>query len=93
MCPESTPTTPTTKILTDGLTALFRDLSSLFRDFRDQFSWGRFCAFVSLTVAVILSFQDKPDLALIQTWLGHTLGEYAASKVAEMVTSAKGAKP
>ena len=85
MCPESIPTTPMMKTLTDGLITLFHD-------FRGQMSWGRFCAFVSLTVAVILSFQTKPDLALISTWLGHTFGEYAASKVTEMVVSAKGAK-
>lgn len=91
MC-ESIPTIPMTKILTDGLTALFRDLSGLFRDFHDQLSWGRVCAATSLVVAVVLSFQAKPDIALIQTWLGHTLGEYAASKVTEMVASAKGAK-
>ena len=34
MCPESIPTIPTTKILTDGLTILFQD-------FRGQLSWGR----------------------------------------------------
>jgi hypothetical protein len=85
MCPESIPTIPTTKILTDGLTILFQD-------FRGQLSWGRVCAATSLVVAVVLSFQDKPDIVLIQTWLGHTLGEYAASKVTEMVTS-KGVKP
>lgn len=34
MCPESIPTTPTGKTLTDGLTILFQD-------FRGQLSWGR----------------------------------------------------
>ena len=50
MCPESIPTIPTTKILTDGLTILFQD-------FRGQLSWGRVCAATSLVVAVVLSFQ------------------------------------
>jgi EamA domain-containing membrane protein RarD len=71
--------------------AIFRDLSGIFRDFRDQLSWGRVCAATSLVVAVVLSFQDKPDLPLIATWLGHTFGEYAASKVTEIASN--GGKP
>lgn len=86
MIAESTPTIPT-------MTTLMGGLITLFQDFRGQLSWGRVCAATSLVVAVVLSFQAKPDIALIQTWLGHVLGEYATSKVTEMVVSAKGAKP
>ena len=41
----SSPTTPTGKTPTAGLT-------SLFHDFRGQMSWGRVCALVALIVAV-----------------------------------------
>jgi len=81
MCPEST--IPTTSAQTPGITGRLR---TLFTDFRGQLSWGRVCAAVALTVAVIGQFKAVPmDAAHLEIWLGVALGNYTASKLTEMV--------
>jgi len=56
------------------------------RDFRGQLSWGRFCAAVSLAVAVVQEFRAQP-IAHVALWLGVATGSYTASKITEMVTN------
>jgi hypothetical protein len=58
----------------------------LFCDWRNQLSWGRVCAAVALTVAVISQFSGA-DVAHIALWLGAALGNYGASKVSEAICS------
>ena len=59
---------------------------SLFRDWRNQLSWGRVCAAVALVVAVREQFRgaDVPHVAL---WLSVAVGNYSASKIVEAITS------
>ena len=57
---------------------------SLFRDFRNQISWGRVCAFVALVVAVVGQFMGI-DTAHLGMWLSVAVGNYGASKLTEMV--------
>lgn len=59
-------------------------MNTLFRDFRNQVSWGRVCAAVALVVAVVGQFKGI-DVAHLQLWLGVALGNYGASKVTEMI--------
>ncbi len=56
----------------------------MFRDWRNQVSWGRVCAAVALVVAVIGQFTGT-DTAHLALWLGVAVGNYSASKIAEMV--------
>ncbi len=65
---------------------------SLLRDFRGQVSWGRVCALVALTVAVVGQFKDM-DTDHLRMWLEVAVGNYGASKLTEMVAGFKGAAP
>lgn len=60
-------------------------LTSLFRDFRNQVSWGRVCAAVALLVAARAQFQGA-DVAHIALWLSVALGNYGASKLTEILS-------
>jgi len=62
------------------------------RDWRGQVSWGRVCALVALAVAVVGEFRGA-DLEHLKLWLGIAVGNYGASKLAEVVAVVKGAKP
>ena len=57
---------------------------SVLRDFRNQISWGRVCAFVALVVAVVGQFGSM-DAEHLKLWLGVAVGNYGASKLTEMV--------
>lgn len=59
------------------------------RDWRGHVSWGRVCALVALVVAVVGEFKGA-DLEHLKLWLGVAVGNYGASKVAEMVAVVKG---
>lgn len=61
--------------------------STLFRDYRNQQSWGRAGAAVSLAVAIALSFRETPNVAVISAWLGCAFGNYGASKLTEIIAS------
>ena len=57
---------------------------SLFRDWRNQLSWGRVCSAVALVVAVASQAKgaDVPHVAL---WLSVAVGNYGLSKVTETI--------
>ena len=57
-------------------------LSTLIRDFRGNISWGRFCSFVALVVAVVAQFNGS-SVAHIATWLGIAMGNYTVAKISE----------
>lgn len=78
MC-GSTPKIPTMKPFSGGL-------STLLQDFRGQMSWGRICAVVALVVAVIGQIKGA-DVEHLTLWLSVATGNYAASKITEMVCS------
>lgn len=63
-------------------------MSSLFHDFRGQVSWGRVCALVALVVAVIGQFYGM-DAEHLKLWLSVATGNYAASKITEMICGNK----
>lgn len=75
---------PTTNTPTSGNTGL----SSLFRDWRNQISWGRICAAVALVVAVWREFTGA-DLWHVALWLGVATGSYGISKGTEVVALLK----
>jgi len=76
--------TPTTISHTSGPIGL----SSLFRDWRNQISWGRICAAVALVVAVWREFTGA-DLWHVALWLGVATGSYGISKGTEVVALLK----
>lgn len=80
MCNESTLATPTTSTPTTPPTGRW----SLFHDWRNQLSWGRFCALVALVMAVVREFQGAP-IPSVAMWLGVAVGNYAMSKWTEMI--------
>jgi hypothetical protein len=55
-------------------------------DFRGNLSWGRFCAAVSLAIAVIQEMRGK-EIAHIALFLSVATGSYTASKITEMITA------
>lgn len=76
--------TPTATTHTTGSIGL----SSLFRDWRNQISWGRICAAVALVVAVWREFTGA-DLWHVALWLGVATGSYGISKGTEIVALLK----
>ena len=62
---------------------------SLFLDWRDQASWGRFAALIALVMAVQADLRGQ-DLAHVSLWLGMAFSNYGTSKVAEMILAPKG---
>lgn len=65
---------------------------TLFRDWRGQLSWGRFCALVSLIVAVVGQWTGM-KLEATAMWLGVALGNYWGSKATEAVALLRDPKP
>ena len=61
---------------------------SLFRDWREQLSWGRVCAASALVVAVWREFTGA-DLYHVALWLGVATGSYGTSKATEIVALLK----
>ena len=61
-------------------------MTGLFKDWREHWSWGRFCAAVALVVAIVGQFTGKMDAGQLALWLGVALGSYGASKAAEVLT-------
>ena len=57
---------------------------SLFRDWRGQFSWGRFCALVALVVAVVGQWTGM-TVEATKLWLAVAVGNYGVSKLTEAV--------
>jgi hypothetical protein len=62
---------------------------TLFRDWRNQISWGRVCAAVALVVAVWREFAGA-DVKHVALWLAVATGSYGTSKAAEIVALVKG---
>lgn len=73
--------------MASGLVGLFRSVSGIMRDWRDDWSWGRTCAVVALVKAWKLSDVPEPNVTLVSIWLGIATGSYGFSKVTEMVCS------
>lgn len=63
-------------------------LSSMFRDWRNQISWGRICAAVALVVAVWRE-STGANLYHVALWLGVATGSYGISKGTEVVALLK----
>ena len=61
-------------------------MRSLLLDWREQLSWGRFCALVALGVAVAGQWTGM-DAEHLKIWLGVAVGNYLASKLTEAVCS------
>lgn len=59
-------------------------MNTLLHDFRGQVSWGRVCALVALCVAVAGNWTGM-DAEHLKLWLSVATGNYAASKVTEMI--------
>lgn len=59
---------------------------SLLLDWRNQLSWGRFCALVALVMAVKVQLSGG-SVAHVSLWLGTALGNYGLSKATEMVVA------
>ena len=59
----------------------------MFRDWRNQLSWGRICAAVALVVAVIGQFNGI-NIEHLKLWLAVAVGNYGASKLTEVLCSA-----
>ena len=57
-------------------------VSTIWRDFRGNLSWGRICSFVALVVAVVAQFTGA-SVAHVATWIGLAGGNYIASKASE----------
>ena len=58
----------------------------MFRDWRNQLSWGRICAAVALIVAVIGQFNGI-NIEHLKLWLAVAVGNYGASKLTEVLCS------
>lgn len=63
-------------------------LQTVFWDWREQISWGRFCAAVSLVVAVWREFTGAA-IEHVALWLAVATGSYVTSKVTEIVALLK----
>lgn len=64
-------------------------MGTLFRDWRQQLSWGRVCAAVALVVAVWREFGGA-SVQHVALWLGVATGSYGTSKFTEIVALLKG---
>jgi hypothetical protein len=84
MC-DSTLKIPTWKIFTNGLIAMSKDVSSLMRNWRGDWSWGRTCAVVALVKAWMLSNSATPNVPLVALWISVATASYGTNKVTEMV--------
>ena len=67
-------------------------MNTLLRDFRGQLSWGRVCALVALTVAVMGQFNGMA-IESVKVWLGVAVGNYGVSKVTEIISGFSKAEP
>ena len=68
------------------------DMHTLFRDFRNNMSWGRVCSAVALVVAVVGQFKTVKDVPLLdighlQLWLGVAIGSFGIAKLPEFASS------
>lgn len=61
-------------------------IQDVFKDFRGQLSWGRFCSFAALVVAIVQEIRGA-ELSHCALWLGIATGSYTTSKITEMVTA------
>ena len=59
-------------------------MTGILKDWREHWSWGRFCAAVALLVAVVGQFSGHMDAGELAIWLGLALGNYTISKAAEV---------
>lgn len=59
-------------------------MTGMLKDWREHWSWGRFCAAVALCVAVVGQFTGKMEAGELAIWLGLALGNYMTSKAAEV---------
>ena len=57
---------------------------SLFHDWRNQISYGRFCAAMCLVMAIVREFQGA-DITHVSLWLGKGLFTYGLSKGTEAI--------